>query len=185
MSSSSEEKESKPNFAFPLEVNDLKIIGDNGEEVSPHILAKLKIVMDKMLQGKGTRFIAEYLGVGERRAEQYIAMLGKHMKTQLTDLDQLVAESETNYYRRKEQLEEQIDKIMDLLKDAPGDPKLLKSFSVLQYTINRITQDRIINLRTLKVVPMKGEVKFVHHSGGYRRVDYKVDAIETERINER
>lgn len=109
------------------------------------------------------------IGVSRRTIYNYQKLLGKDFKKKLYDLSSLIAETEISYYAKKERLERHIKRLSDIVEEQPNRYKVWKALVKLEYCVNRLDESRLTNLRTLRVIPMKGETKFVKVSGGYVR----------------
>ena len=144
-------------------------------QLKPATLVKVRRVAKLLAEGNSPNQIMDITGFSSTSTYDYIKVIGDEIKDQLYDLSFLIAEQETHYYAQRKRIMNQINKIVDILKKKPRDVGLIKSLVKLEYVLNRIDTDRIGKLRMLRVVPMKGEAKFVHHSGGYKRVNYEVD----------
>jgi hypothetical protein len=137
--------------------------------------SKVKIRLQKELElldlGLGPYQIARKMGISHMTVYRDFDALGEETKKELFTLGALVTEVERAYYQRRIRIMKQILTIEKMLVKKPGQESLIKSLVKLEYVLNRIDTDRIDNLQKLRVVPAKLELKRIHQTGGYVRID--------------
>ncbi len=142
----------------------------NIDDLQPQQRANIRKMIEYMRHGIfSPTELGEKLGVHRSTVWRYQKLLGKEARKRMYNLDQLVGEIEVNYYMRKKRLEDQVKMLTKIAEKEPKRYKLWQAIVKLEYCISRLDSERLINLRTLRVIPMKGETKFVKVSGGYVR----------------